>query len=125
MASGPIVGVRSEAEPGTIKRKQARKPKQPLAELHEGLTGVLQTTLATLRRKDERRIIETGKRAYWIVESAQDFAGWMRPQLQKLAGKPLRTVDFKDMYTNIPHTELLRRVEESKESQWEFHPRHS
>ena len=75
------------------------------------LTKILQTVMTSLKAKDMERIVIQSKRTYWIKESPQEIAAWIRQNLTTLAGRSMKVVDFKDMYTNIEHKLLLQRVE--------------
>jgi hypothetical protein len=71
-------------------------------------------------------MVKENKRVYWIKESPQEIASWLRQNLAALNGKPMRVVDFKDMYTNIPHGLLLERVKAALQEamEWEAQKLH-
>ena len=62
------------------------RPRQPMQELHTCLTKILQTILASLKNRDMDRMVLQGKRAYWIKESPQEIAAWIRQNLSALSG---------------------------------------
>ena len=103
----PIVGITSRGDESTA----GVRPRQPMQELHQLLTRILQAVMTSLKAIDMERIVMQSKRAYWIKESPQEIAAWIRQNLSTLAGRSMKIIDFKDMYTNIDHKLLLQRVE--------------
>ena len=48
------------------------RPRQPMQELHQLLTRILQAVMTSLKAIDMERIVMQSKRAYWIKEPARD-----------------------------------------------------
>ena len=114
----PISGACSDTSGET---PQLGKPAHPLSEVHQLLTRIFQVVLSMLKEKDRERMVKENKRAYWIKESPQEIAAWLRQNLAALGGRSMKVVDFKDMYTNIPHRLLSERVKIAVDEalQWE------
>ena len=95
----PISGACSERSENNL---QLGKPAHPMAEVHQLLTRIFQAVLNVLKEKDRERMVKENRRAFWIKESPQEIAAWLRQNLAALGGRPMKVVDFKEMYTNIP-----------------------
>ena len=87
------------------------RPQQPMQEMHTLLTKILKTVMISLKAKDMERMVMQSKRTYWIKDSPQEIAAWIRQNLSALAGRSMKIIDLKDMYTNIEHKLLRQRVE--------------
>ena len=111
------MGITSRGE----EHAKGERPRQPMQEMHTLLTKILQTVMTSLKAKDMERMVMQSKRTYWIKESPQEIAAWIRQNLSALAGRSMKVVDFKDMYTNIEHKLLLQRVEKAVDEalRWE------
>ena len=77
--------------------------------------------MISLKAKDMERMVMQSKRTYWIKDSPQEIAAWIRQTLSALAGRSIKVIDFKDMHTNIEHKLLRQRVEMAVDEalQWE------
>ena len=67
--------------------------------------------------------MKENKRAYWIKESPQEIAAWLRQNLAALGGRSMKLVDFKD----ISHHLLSERVKIAVDEaiQWEAQKQHA
>jgi hypothetical protein len=85
------------------------KPVHPADEVHVTLVECFEQVMHTLKEKDRGRRME-GVRAFWVVESQQEFAEEVRSGSLLWGHLPMKTVDFEDMYTNLSHDLILHRV---------------
>ena len=101
-----IVGVSKEQEeiPG------GSKPAHPLDQLHSLLVKCFNQVLKVLKEMDLARRAKGGCRAFWIVESVQQFAEEIRLGAKEWGDLPLATVDFEEMYTNLQHEWIWRNA---------------
>ena len=63
-----------------------------------------------LKEMDLVRRAKGGCRAFWIVESVQQFAEEIRLGAKEWGDLPLATVDFEEMYTNLQHEWIWRNA---------------
>jgi hypothetical protein len=75
------------------------------------ITSVLKLILSTLRAKDDKNILETGVRRFFVINGYEEVAE-MLPKIRGFTHNtdPLYTGDFSTMYTTIPHTDLTRKI---------------
>ncbi|KAJ9440256.1 hypothetical protein DIPPA_05538 [Diplonema papillatum] len=74
------------------------------------LTGLLKTIMGTLRREDDIRFNATGYRFFWITESSDDTAFFLKTHVDELAQLDAGTFDFTTMYDQLELEELLSTV---------------
>jgi hypothetical protein len=79
------------------------------------LSDILTAILRSLREKDEARLVRTGVRRFFTVESGQEVADFLSKWYRGGGGVPneqrgLKTGDFSTMYTSIPHELLLESL---------------
>ena len=85
-------------------------PQHPLGDVLDTLTDLLNVVLQTQQEIDEERQATTGLRAFEVIASPQHFAPCVKVHLKNLEAKTMRTVDFKNIHTNIAHERLLQNV---------------
>ena len=78
------------------------------------LSKCLSLVLRTLREKDNKGIIDTGVRRFFVVDTYEEVAGffarWKRSEIAVMR-TGLYTGDFSTMYTTIPHEALFHAIE--------------
>ena len=78
------------------------------------LSKCLTLVLRTLREKDNKSIIDTGVRRFFVVDTYEEVAGffapWKRSEIATMR-TGLYTGDFSTMYTTIPHEALFHAIE--------------
>ena len=76
--------------------------------------------MKTLKLKSQNGLLKGKGGAYWVIESSQEFAVFVRTHQREVANLPLATFDFKDMYTALPHSLILCRLAEALEEAWDY-----
>ncbi|KAJ9443037.1 hypothetical protein DIPPA_13632 [Diplonema papillatum] len=74
------------------------------------LTGLLKAIMSILRREDDIRFNATGYRYFWITESSDDTAFFLKTHADELAQLDAGTFDFTTMYDQLELEELLNAV---------------
>ena len=82
----------------------------PTDKLDEALVKVLSAVMRSLREKDSDRFLRTGNRRYWVVESPEKFARFVRVNSTVVARSPLQTADFSTVYTSFSHDVMVWRI---------------
>ena len=117
----PIAGVhKARGQPQPQPPRKLQPPTHPLHPLAEEMMRLLQVVLTSLEGADRVRMQTKELRAFWVVRSPQEFGAWVRTHLTELAGRSFKTVDFRDMYTNIEHGRLLERVHQALQEAWSY-----
>jgi hypothetical protein len=72
------------------------------------LHKILKEILATLRKKDDQHILDTGVRRFFIVNTADEVSSFLH---KWLSSEPyLDCRDFQRMYTALPQADVIERV---------------
>ena len=76
--------------------------------------------MKTLKLKSQNGQLQGRGGAYWVIESPQEFAVFVRTHQRELANSPLATYDFKDMYTALPHALIPSSLAKALEEAWVY-----
>ena len=90
--------------------------------LSKTLSLCLGHILQALRYKDDISLAETGVRRYFVVNSYDEVAGFLRKWKRTPYKKQHRlyTGDFSTMYTTIPHEDLIQKINIGLQEAWEW-----
>ena len=85
------------------------------------LTRVFTAILDTLRHKDNRTLVLTGVRRFFVVDGYQEVACALQSYVRPPDVDPfLFTGDFSTMYTTIPHDDLIQKLTWSLQEAWNY-----
>jgi hypothetical protein len=76
--------------------------------------------MKTLKLKSQNGQLHGKSATYWIIDSPQEFATFVRTHQNELVNMPMATFDFKDMYTVLPHSLIFCRIADALEEAWTF-----
>ena len=118
----PIAGVSSR---GPVPRlllgvPSTLLPRHPTHVLQSLQVQQLSQVMKTLKLKSQNGQLQGKGGAYWIIESPQEFAVFVRTHQRELANSPLATYDFKDMYTALPHALIPSSLAKALEEAWVY-----
>ena len=74
------------------------------------LSGILKTLLfriKTIEKEEERK---TGLQKYFIVDNVDEVAKYIKANYTCLSYRNVKSFDFSDMYTNLPHKKILEEI---------------
>ena len=86
------------------------KPLTTTTEMSKELSGILKTLLfriKTIEKEEERK---TGIQKYFIVDNVDEVAKYIKANYTCLSYRNVKSFDFSDMYTNLPHKEILEEI---------------
>ncbi|KAJ9462254.1 putative ubiquitin carboxyl-terminal hydrolase 16 [Diplonema papillatum] len=111
-----IAGVsrKNTVGPGeTFPERETRRPDATFSSTTDAqldLTGLLKSVMEILRREDNDRFNATGFRFFWITESSDDTAFFLKTHVDELSGLVAGTWDFTTMYDQLGLEELLEEI---------------
>ena len=86
------------------------KPLTATTEMSKELSGILKTLLfriKTIEKEEERK---TGIQKYFIVDNVDEVVKYIKANYTCLSYRNVKSFDFSDMYTNLPHKEILEEI---------------
>jgi hypothetical protein len=89
-------------------------------ELSSMLSDLLNHVLSTLRDKDDKEIVRSGVRRFFVIQGYEEVAFSLSKWMRRDDGQSLYTGDFSTMYTAIPHADLLIQVRKALTEAWQY-----
>jgi ubiquitin C-terminal hydrolase len=109
---------------GTAKeRSEKKKEGKPRASVYcpaKTAVKLLRVVMDTLREISDVRFRDLGIKTCWFVESLEEVAMKLRRLAPCVVRQEMRTVDFVNMYTMLPHARLLENVQAAVQEAWSF-----
>ncbi|KAJ9438717.1 hypothetical protein DIPPA_14062 [Diplonema papillatum] len=97
----------------TFPERETRRPDATFSSTTDAqldLTGLLKSVMEILRREDNDRFNATGFRFFWITESSDDTAFFLKTHVDELSGLVAGTFDFTTMYDQLGLEELSEEI---------------
>ena len=84
------------------------------------LVSILSAVSLALREKDDKGILATGVRRYFVVNSYDEVVSFLKPYTRSRPSDALFTGDFSTLYTTLPLDDVLEKLKMVIAEAWVF-----